>query len=149
MANIMYQQQGRQGPQGYQVQNPLLRTNSPNIYYTPAPPAPVPPAPVTSTAPSQYPYCSPQNEAYTRPPPPPQPTQRPPLSQSQYSGGTRVWTLWQGLPPSGKQTVDVLNKGEVRVALDNLKRSRLDPTTAAQQRILLKKRLAQLEAEAE
>lgn len=152
MPNTTYQQQGRPGPQGYQAQTPLLRNNPPNVVsYAPAPQASEPPAPVTSMAPNQYPYNyqPPQNEVYNQPRPPSVPAQRPRPSDHQYLWGTKFWMPRKGMPPPGKSMLDVLTKGEIRVVLDNLKRSTLDPATVTQQRTILKRRLAQLEAEAE
>lgn len=152
MPNAAYQQQGRPGPQGYQAQNPLLRSNSPSVNtYTPAPQASRPPAPATSMAPNQHPHNQhpPQNEAHNQPHPPSAPAQTPRPSHRQCPPGTKVWMPKLGMPPPGKSVLDVLSKGEIRVALDNLKRSKLDPNTAARQRTMLKRRLAQLEAEEE
>ena len=146
--NNMYLQKGMPGPQGYQAQNPVLRSNSPSITpYTPAPSDPMRLAPTRPMVPTQYRHYP--QWFYNPPPPPPQPQQRQPPNHPQHPGGTRGWAPMDGLPPPGKQTVDILTKGEIRIALDNLKRSSLDPATASQQRTVLKRRLAQLEAGAE
>ena len=45
--------------------------------------------------------------------------------------------------------MDNLTKGEIRIALDNLKHMRLDPAVAARQRLVLMERLALAEQRAE
>lgn len=133
--------QGRRGPVGYQGQIPAPGLNALNVTYYPlAPTASAPPDfnqfyyPAQGVAPNQQPPPHATASLATLPSQP-----RPPAN--------RNIPLQRGLPPPRVSIVDTLTKGEIRIALDNIKRSKLAPQVAAAQRSLLKKRLAELEAE--
>lgn len=53
----------------------------------------------------------------------------------------------QRMIPPGGTIADVMSKGEIRVAMDNVVHSRLAPQTADWQLAIFRKRLADLEAE--